>query len=556
MTKENNLAVGLIIRNNETGNEYAIIHVSVNQCALCLRNSSKYKINIFIYSTDLLLSELSDGKFEITGKINKAVDVEKLTPKEQATYKRNKYIVEKICDAFGPTFVDLMGRKPKPVINQLITETGLKRQSIKNLIKKYLENGCSSEALLDKRGGSKANRVFKSKTGRPVTSSIDSGKNLTPDDYKNFEEALNKLRNCRNHTVTKVSVYNEMIQKHYSKTIENSDNSVSLVPFEIGKYPNVYQFYNYIRKHMSNAEFQRIKTTAREYDNNHRALIGSERAELTIPGEICDVDATPTDYYLVSKYNPDKVIGRAIMYLIVDVLTGMILSGSLSFEDNSTAAITYSVRCLRREDRDRLLEETGYRITDESIWPTNILPHVLRSDRGVEFTKKFAKMCMTLGIRTEKVPAAEGSKKGTIEQLFREFNVANQSVFENKGMILKRHDSSHKIKACMTLDDMKKVMISFIIFHNEHVIKGRDKSPERIIKGVKNSPQELWKFYSSKNSPRLMHMPYEEFLWDLMPEATASLTRKGILYKGLYYYAPNDKELNHFMLNFKKTEKN
>lgn len=58
------------------------------------------------------------------------------------------------------------------------------------------------------------------------------------------------------------------------------------------------------------------------------------------PGDMVEIDAVEVDLSIVSELDRSKVVGRPIMYVMVDIFTRMILAISVSFDNNSMIALT------------------------------------------------------------------------------------------------------------------------------------------------------------------------------------------------------------------------
>ncbi|MDX8420358.1 transposase family protein [Stecheria sp. CLA-KB-P133] len=535
--------------------KYRVIYASAVDCVLCDLN--KTSLSFYSIGTEALINLLNAGTYSILddGEEYPLFDENALPPKWREAYLRNKKIVSAVKNEYGPDYLKLIGKQPKPALQKIREEADISNVSLWKIITHWMQSGCRDYSLVNERyflPKQKDSTTVK-KAGRKT----DSGKSpfeFTSKDISYVDEAVQDF--AKNRVMSMQDAYDRLLS-HYKVLITHKDGSV-YPDFPAGcKYPSYRQFAYQLHKRLSKRDIDVIKTSAREERNQKRVLLGKERGGLIYPGELCDADATPTDYFLVSKYDPEKVVGRANMYLIIDVLTGMIIGESMSFEDNSNAAVLNLLLSLKREQRDLLLNETGFTLASDDIWPTDVLPTKLRTDKGVEFTsKETMRRLKELDITAEPVPAASGSLKGSIEKEFRQFNLAHAEEFFHAGLIEKRYDSDHKEMACISVQEMRKLMVSYIIYHNTRVIESRERSREMIEKEIDASPKSLWQYYCAKNPlTHLINCNNIEYIWKLMTTAKASLTRKGIYYKGLYYTSPRDVELNVRLMSLQSTEK-
>ena len=549
---EMKLKPGDLLNDITSGITYAVVYVSTDYITICQQNNTASKIILFQQSVESVDEFIKNGYFTHESKEHSVVDVNALSDSNLKRYHRNLEIIKAFEKEYGPDYIGYVHKGEKPLLKELMNTYSLSRPGLLKIIGKYLRSGCQLSSLVERRSKPRNTNKGSGKIrGRKPESGPREAKKLDDNDYKNMQESLEFIRENKSHVATKKDAYIRMLNMHYTNNVINDDGSVSRQLLPIGQYPSIRQYYSFLNKNLSKHEFEMIRTSAREYRNDKRALHGTERGELTYPGELCDIDATPVDIYLVSKSDPTQLVNRGHMYFIIDVLTGMILAGNVSFEDNSNAAVTNVLINLKREGRDRLLRETGVTLDSDDYWPTDIKPGTLRCDRGSEFvSSEFRRKCKELGITIQLVPAATGSMKGTVEKEFNQFNLANSDFFEHKGLILKRYDSDHKKTACMDISDMRTIMVSYILYHNSRVIESRMRSPEMIDNNVSSSPVELWKFYSRLNAPHIITMDINQYTWALMKPARASKTRQGIKFKGLFYICNQDVNLGQFMMQY------
>ncbi len=544
---------GQIIGSGEV--KYRVIYATSVDCVLCDLNK-KTSLKFYSVGTEALINMLDNGTYLILddGEDYPKFDENALPPVWREAYLRNKKITNAVRNEYGPDYLTLTGKQPKPVLEKIREEAKISKSNMWKIIIRWIQNGCRDYSLVNEHYfAPKKNDLSKVKKAGRKTESGRSPFEFTPQDIAYVDEAVHAF--SKNRIMTMHDAYDTLLN-HYKVLMTHEDGSVYPDFPADCKYPSYRQFIYQLHKRLSKNDIDVIKTSAREVRNQKRVLLGKERGGLIYPGELCDADATPVDYFLVSQYNPEKIVGRANMYLIIDVLSGMIFGASMSFEDNSNAAVLNLLLSLKREQRDLLLKETGFTISSDDLWPTDVLPTRLRTDKGVEFTsKETMRRLKELGITAEPVPAASGSLKGSVEKEFRQFNLAHAEEFLHAGLIEKRNDSDHKEMAFISISGMRKLMVSYILYHNEHVIESRERSREMIEKEIESSPKSLWQYYSVKNPlTHTINCSNVEYIWKLMSSGNASLTRKGIYFKGLYYTSPRDVKLNARLMSLQKAE--
>ena len=248
-----------------------------------------------------------------------------------------------------------------------------------------------------------------------------------------------------------------------------------------------------------------------------------------------EIDACEADVSLVSSLDRSKAIGRPIVYFMIDVYSRIILAVSIAFDNNSLLGVT-SLFLNLADDKRAFCERYGLGFDDARIWPSNIIPNRLRVDRGSEFkSKEFDRICLALGIEKDIVPGGSGSLKGVVEQSFHQMHVRQNEHLEDKGLIEKRYDSKHHEEATLTIDEYTKMVINFILTHNQQYLETYPITKDMTEKKIMAIPAAIWEYgINNCMNPRPIQN-CEQYYYDLMMPIKAKVSRKGIEYKGLFY---------------------
>ena len=316
-----------------------------------------------------------------------------------------------------------------------------------------------------------------------------------------------------------------------------------LVLLSEAERPTMRQFYYYANKQLTEQEKDAIKTSVQEQRNNKRLITSDSMFEVFGPGDMVEIDACEADVSLVSIFDPNKTIGRPIVYFMIDVFTRMILAVSVTFDNNSVLGITNLFLNLA-DDKLEYCKKYGMGFDNPAMWRSNIIPRRLRADRGSEFkSKEFDRICNELGIEKQIVPGASGSLKGIVEQSFHQMHSKQNPHLENYGLIEKRYDSNHHKEATLNIEQYTKMVINFVLTHNQEYDSSYPVTKEMIEQGIKPIPCLLWDYGVKKyGNPRPIPVR-EQYLFDLMIPVKAKIDRRGISYKNLYYLSDNDPEL-------------
>lgn len=533
-----NLKIGSIITNLKNELKYRVIYIFDGLVVMVFITNKDSKLEIIQLPKLNIVEEFNNQVYIIEPPKYKQFDFNSLSERNQNIYNRNLDIVNTISKAYGPCYFDLATKKSKPIIKELSHKYNISSKTILGIEKKYLMSGFDTYSLISEKGKNKNKRTYANKTGRPSKFG-NQGIPLTNEIKDIFVETLKYHLSKR--STSYQTTYDWMCAKYFTDSIEENSPNGKVVTFKLrpeNERPTKRQMEYFIRSNTTAKQRKIAKTSAREYQNNLRILKSDNLYNVNGPGDVLEMDEVEMDVALRSEINPENTIGRVIVHCMIDVYSRMIVAVSVSLENNSILGFTNCLINLA-EDKKSLCKKYGLEIKD-GLWDVNIYPNKIRTDRGSEYRSKEVKRILReLGITLELEPAAMGSMKGQVEQLFHQYHSVQNEIIENHGLITKRHDSKHHEQAVLTLDDIWVFVINQTIAHNMLTMKNYPLTREMIKKGIAPTPIEIWNYGCTKyGSPRPI-TNLKQFEYTIRKSVKAKISRKGIEWNGLYYIADN-----------------
>ncbi len=543
MSSINNITIGNIITDKEAGSSYRIIYVSVNDIVLCEMNTTKFILITMSYMQ--IMDLLQEQGFTISEDKGLVFDENHLSENIRAKYIRNRDMMNEVVAAYGPTFIELGGKYKKTRLYEIMRKYECPKNTFWRICTKYFQSGCKSYSLVDNKawGNTKGKENdYTIKPGRP-SEYVKSSIVVNDEVREHFEDALNNYKKGRNKSFR--SAFDWMNCKYYSETkIVNGVTTVGLMPES--QRPTYNQFYYYCRKHITEQEIDLIKTSAAEQRNNKRLITSDSLHGVLGPGDMVEIDACEADVSLVSTTDSNKTIGRPVVYFMIDIYTRAIIAMSVAFDNNSILGVTNLFLNLA-DNKKEYCSCYGMGFDDDAIWPSNIKPRRIRVDRGSEFkSKEFRRICNELGIELQIVSGASGSLKGVVEQSFHQMHSRQNEHLEDNGLIEKRYDSNHHKEATLNIEQYTKMVINFVLMHNQQYDKNYPLTREMMDKKIQPIPAILWKYGANKIEPSRIP-DKDQYLYTLMTPVNAKLSRRGISYNGLWYLTKDDKQLSKEM---------
>lgn len=540
-------STGDILLYSENEKQYRVIYLSDTITVLCEMNISK--LNLIIIDTSIMLQLLISKRITVDEEEPVLFDIDLLSESIRNKYLVRKQMMNEIVRVYGPTFLDLCGKKPKPEVERIQKKYSYSKTSFWRTCTQYLQSGMKDYSLVDARafGSNKGKKYsYAKKPGKKSAYFEESGVMPTEQLESIFEDGLKEYRSGRQKTLK--LAYDYINTRYFTKTeILNGVPTVVLMPES--QRPTWWQFYYYVSKRLTKEEKDIIKTSVREQRNDKRLIISDANNGILGPGDMVEIDACEADVSLVSTVDPSKTVGRPIVYFMIDVYTRIILAVSVAFDNNSILGVTNLFLNLA-DDKQEYCARYGMGFDNKEIWPSNIIPRRIRVDRGAEFkSKEFGRICNELGIERQLVPGATGSLKGIVEQSFHQMHSAQNVHLENKGLIEKRYDSNHHKEAMLDIEQYTKMIISFVLMHNQKYQDNYPLTKEMIDQNINPIPAILWQYGVKKyGQPRPIPVR-EQYLYNLMTPIPAKLSRRGISYKELWYLPVDDPNLSQEMFN-------
>lgn len=431
------------------------------------------------------------------------------------------------------------------LIQHAMDVSGLSYVSIYNSLGKYWRGGKDINALLPNYKacgtGRKADFVQTQKLGRKKKYEGTNGKILTPEDLQNFKFALDDYRSKKNGTL-QGSYMRMLIHKYSTGDSESPEDRVQLPPDE---KPSFRQFYYWYTKNRDKAEDARQKKGEHDTSLNRRAILGRTETGIAGPGLVAQIDATIGDFYLVRGAHREQIVGRPVLFFVMDVKTRMIMGMHITLENASWESALMALKNCADNKVD-YCSQYGIEITQEQ-WPCTCMPGSIVADNGELGGKGVETVIRKLGITVENMPPYRGDLKGIIERNFGKLcmrfrDIVPGYVDKDEGI---RGAENYRLHACLTIREFTQIVIRCVLFYNNiHLMKKFTRTVSMIDRGIDAVPLQLWNYGIRYETGALKTLSQDTILKVLLPRNKATVTPCGIRFNNIYYTCPEaEKEL-------------
>lgn len=444
------------------------------------------------------------------------------------------------------------------LINELV-EKGYTKPTIYYWLRRYFRYGQQKIALapqLDKRGGKGKDKVLgDKKVGAPRKNKRRDGEgiNVSKEMKTKIEKAYAK-HYIENKNNTLEEAYQTFLSENFYEVKTISGREI-VVP-----KPNVvshtFDQFKYWGKKQTNVKEEKKKRIGEKVFNlTQRELLKKSNDYVFGPGSLFQIDSTPADIYLVSSLNPNIIIKRPTLYLIVDVFSRMITGFHVDTRPASLAAAKLTLYSCGM-NKVEYCRSLGVDIKPDE-WICEHIPFAMVADRGELRSEAVEKLNRFMNITIENTPSYRPDLKGIIERMLGEIQKKAKPYlpgFVDKDFGI-RGGKDYRLQAALTIEDFRKYVIEFILMHNQTTLDNYDLTAELIRDNISPIPNELWKWGVMNKSGLLTKVSINELKFNCMTMDEARITDRGVIYANMRYFSEKASEENWFSFSRNKTEK-
>lgn len=332
--------------------------------------------------------------------------------------------------------------------------------------------------------------------------------------------------------------------ERYDKIITTSfvkdwrQNGALLEPvIPLGDIPNKAQV-RYVLK----TEYQPLlrllhNTTAGHFKRSLRGMRGRSWEGVPGPGHTYAIDATRGDTYLRSSVNRAWIIGRPIVYVVVDVWSTAVVGFYVCLEGPSweTASVAIFSSCV---DPVLIGSLWGHEVMS-SLSPAPSLPYAILVDRGELFAQAGALTYLKLKVVAQIAAPYRPDMKGIAEVLHRIAKDAGYEQFLPGAMDARRAEyelrkSKPELSALTMQEFVHWLHITFAIY-NLTADRRKRLDAYMAAAGVFPSPAGLWRYGFEIGIGYRKHVELNDMVQLLLPAREGRFVNHGLEFEGALF---------------------
>jgi putative transposase len=457
----------------------------------------------------------------------------------------NTYVKPLVLDELGQFNLAITDRRYRGIqIKSIVEKTRCSKRMVYVYLRRYLRAGHMNGLLPDWihcGGPGKAKVAGDKKRGRPShrqrTTGESDGVNVTDEIRRVFSRGIvmfyeTKKRHSLRHA------YELTIRKYFNKGYRLEHGvQVPIIP-PATEIPSLEQFRYWYNKEWDPMRAIIARHGQRRFEMYNRPLLKGTSHLYFGPGSEYQIDATIADVYLVSRLDRSRIIGRPVLYFVVDGFSRMVAGFSVGLDGPNWTGATQAL-AHAMTPKTESCAALGIPI-EAHDWPCDCVPNSILADRGEIEGFNADNLSSALGITVKNSPPYRADWKGIVERYFRTVN--DRVIHGLPGGFdheRERGESDHRLDACLTLDEFRQILAWIVLEYNRTSLKSDYPLSEAMIcDGVDPIPIELWNWGVGHMTGTLRTLPQNVIRLNLLPRGHASVTREGIRYGHLRYTCP------------------
>ena len=444
------------------------------------------------------------------------------------------------------------------ILARLVKQSGRDKKYVQSAINRYFRYGGVPNALLPKyflcgkNYLGPAAPVYK-KDGTPclkskpgITTKYGAAfRHITRLDKKQIKAFSNKLKDLIG--VNIAELYIEYCKEYCVALIRPkgaSDDDIAqdfyaLLPRSQRISPRAFK--RYLKQCIGTLEFIRKRTGCILYERDHAGKPGNAAFGLRGPRSRYEIDSTTGDVYIRYEFSNDErlSIGRPTIYLVIDVVSSMIVGVHVCFHGPDWHAASQAL-FNAFTDKVEFCKQFGITI-EHKDWPCAEVCDQLTLDRGTENGHSAITSVLKgkIGITAANFNAYHrGDAKGTVEKAFD--CVQGDAIPQHEGKVYaipRKEDAHPSRRPVYTYRAFMQRLIKVIIHRNNTMAKIDSHNFEMCRDGVGMTPRDIWNWGLEQEILPPIKKSVDLLRFALLKEEKATVTDKGVRFRGVYYYS-------------------
>lgn len=316
---------------------------------------------------------------------------------------------------------------------------------------------------------------------------------------------------------------------------QNGDQLEPVLPSR-GQYPNFRQVRRVLEREIPKLRRILEKTTMGHFKRTLRGLTARNWQGVEGPGHTWAIDSTIGDVYLRSSINRAWIIGRPVLYIVVDIWSTAIVGFYVCLTGPSWN--TAKISLFNSASDPALIGDLwGYQPV-LSLNPHPTLCYLLLGDRGEYLSRGASQTAIKIALDMAYTPPYRPDLKGLVEVHHR-IAKDKQFLFVPGAINARRAEfdlrKSHPEQSALTVRGYVQYLHEIFSSYNLTADRSNRLDAHMVAAGVFPSPAGLWRWGHEIGIGFRRVMPQTDLIASLLEPAQARVGRSSVVYAGNDY---------------------
>ncbi len=489
------------------------------------------------------LGKIEQVTIHKTRKMLWAASGSKLTKSEEKIFAKRKEVMAFFLDHQRLSEKIYLHGGIGKLVSQTIAVHRVSRMLVYRLWHLLCNFGFEAESLIPNYGRCGAPGVL-----RPVTEIRKKSGRKTTSERLGFEDEnpqMGVTDKCRAKILTAYNripnpkptfkdVYQQII-KQFSVDYKVTEDGIRGILPPAGQYPNKGQVLHVIRS-ISKLDWAINKTTPAHFIRSKRGLNGKSWEGVAGPGHTYAIDSTVGDVYLRSSINRAWIIGRPIVYIVVDVWSTAVVGFYVSLRGPSWEEAKIAIFSTMASP-ELLASQWGWNPDHRLLLPAPAVPFTFLCDRGEYLSAGARETGMSLGLNFQYAAARRADMKGCVEVLNR-ITKDEQYMFIPGAMDARRAEYELRAKpdeSAFTLREYCQYLAQCFQLFNAEADRQNRLDAIMMAENVNPTPLGLWQYGVDAGIAHGKVITTDKLIATLLPKRDVVIRRDGIWFGGNQY---------------------
>lgn len=327
-----------------------------------------------------------------------------------------------------------------------------------------------------------------------------------------------------------------VVRRAFVIDYKTENGEIAHVMPELGAYPNNAQVSRVLEEDIPKLQRLAEQTTKAHFARTKRGLVGKSWMGVSGPGHTWAIDSTVGKIYLRSSINRTWILGRPIVYVVIDVWSTAIVGFYVCLAGPSWPMAKVAL-FNAAADPALVAGLWGY-VPIVSLSPTPTMPLVIFGDRGEYLSMGGQQTGAKLEFSLEYAAPYRPDLKGIVEVPHRITKDA-QYFFVPGAIDARRKEYEQRQfrpdRAVFTLREYVAYLYMLYTDYNLNANRKHRLDAHMIAQGVKASPAGLWRWGHQVGIGVRRFVPEGELIRTLLPNTEVKVTRDGAKFAGMQY---------------------